>query len=158
MEIHETLMKKALNDFKTVDHMVYVTYPLINDPKLMFGIVDKLFNTLIDVITAVLNYDYLYKRISRVPENLNDRLELFKKVINKRYNFDRTIFSLLEDLNKFKEFRKRSPMEFVRRGNLIVCSSGFNTQSLNYKKMKDYVNKSKEFVADAGGLLIKNGI
>ncbi|MBI2499235.1 hypothetical protein HYV88_03250 [Candidatus Woesearchaeota archaeon] len=158
MEMYETLMKKALNDFKTVDHMVYVTYPLVNDPKLMFGIVDKLFNTLIDVITAVLNYDYLYKRISHVPESLNEKLELFKKVIGKRYNFNGNIFLLLEELNKFKEFRKRSPMEFVRRDNLVICSSGFNTKSLNYKKVKEYVNKSKEFMNNANMLLIKNGI
>ncbi|MEK6952328.1 MAG: hypothetical protein AABX29_04900 [Nanoarchaeota archaeon] len=158
MEEYEIIMKKALNDFKTVDHMVYVTYPLVNDPKLMFGIIDKLFNTLIDVITAILNYDYLYKRISGVPENLNDKLELFKKIISKRYNFDRTIFPLLEDLNKFKEFRKRSPMEFVRRDNLVICSSGFNTKSVDYKKIKDYVNISKEFMNNASRLLIKNGI
>lgn len=158
MEMYETLMKKALNDFKTVDHMVYVTYPLVNDPKLMFGIVDKLFNALIDVITAILNYDYLYKRISHVPENLNEKLELFKKVINKRYNFDRTIFLLIEDLNKFKEFRKRGAMEFVRRENLVIFGNNFNTKSMNYKKVKEYVNKSKGFILNANNLLIKNGI
>jgi len=158
MEEYELLMKKALTDFKTADHMIYVTYPLVNDPRIIVNIIDKLFNALINTITAILSYEYLYKRISRVPESLNEKLDLFKRIIDRRYNFDKGILGLIDDLIKLREFRNKSPMEFVRRENLIICSSGYNTRSINHRKIKEYVNQSKSFMFNASRLLVQNGI
>ena len=158
MEEYELLIKRALFNLKTADHLIYVTYPLVNDPKLITSIIGRLFSALDDTITAILNYDYLYKRINSIPDGLDDKLELFKKVIDKRYSFDRNILSLISELNKFVEFRNKSPIEFVRRENLVVCSPSYNTKAINFRKVKEYVNQSKMFIFNVARLLIKNGI
>ena len=153
MEKYKELMREANIDLKTADHMIYVTYPLINDPKIIISIVDKLYKVLIKSVDAVLNYDYLYKRISRVPEDLREKLEIFDDFSIKRYNFSREVLILIRDLKELLDFREGSKVEFVRRENYVVCSSGYNTKTINIRKVKDYVNQTKEFVLKINKLL-----
>ncbi len=153
MEQHELLIRRALENYEIADHMIYVTYPLVNDPKLIGSITERLFKALIDAVTAILSYDYLYKRINSVPDDLDKRLELFKKVIEKRYNIDRSIVLLIDDLKKFVDFRGKGHIEFVRRENLVVCSSGYSTKTINFRKIKEYVNQSKNFIIKVNKIL-----
>jgi len=157
MENYTELMREANSDLKTADHMVYITYPLVNDPKMVMSILERLYNSLIKTIDAILDYDYLYKRISHVPSDIKEKLDLFKDFTIRRYNIDREILILINDLKDFLEFKKKSKVQFVRRENYVVCSSGYSTKTINISKMKSYVNQTKEFVLKIDKLL-QNGL
>jgi hypothetical protein len=47
----------ALKHLRIADHMAYVTYPLINDKKILIKIFVEVYGALNDLITAILLYD-----------------------------------------------------------------------------------------------------
>ncbi len=42
MELHEFYLKKASSFFKTADHLIYVTLPVVNDNKLIVTVLDNI--------------------------------------------------------------------------------------------------------------------
>ncbi len=157
MEPYLKLLESANLDFKNADHMVFVTYPLVNDPKLIMAIAEKLYNSIMSAITSVLTYDYNYKRVEILPEQDREKVDLFKVDTIKRYNFSREILVVIEELKDLLEFRKKSPVEFVRKENFVVCSSRYNTKTINLQKIKYYVHSIRLFMERMNRIL-KNGI
>ena len=156
MEKYQALIESANLHFKNADHMIFVTYPLINDPKLVITIAEKLYRSILLAINALLNYDYLYKHVSYIPELEQDKVKLFKEDTQKRYNFSKEIFSVIEDLKDLVNFRKRSPIEFVRKNNFVICSSGYTTKTISFTKIKQYGQEIKYFLAKINRIL-QNG-
>lgn len=157
MELYRKLLEQANLDFKNADHMVYVTFPVVNDPKLMITIAEKLYHSTIDAITAILNYDYLYKRIGSVPEKDEEKIRVFKEYAIKRYSLDREILVLLAELKSLVEFRKKSPIEFIRKQNFVIANSKFSTKTIDIRKMKYYINDIKQFMEKTNKIL-KHGL
>ena len=158
MEKYDTLMIAAKLQLKNADHMASVTYQVVNDPKLLMAIAEKLYNSLTYAISSLLHRDYLFKVISNLPENFGDQLRLFQRYSINKYNLNKEIITLVKELQELVEFRKKSPVEFIKRGDFIVCSSGYNTKSINLKKMKQYVSQVKLHIQEINNVLIKNGL
>ena len=156
MEKHEVLMQKAKMILKEADHMISVTYPLLKDPKLIAAVIDKLNTSLNNTVDAILNYEYIYKRIKDVPDDFKEKLAVLKEQVLKTYHLDRSIITLLNEVKEIVEFRKVSPAEFRRKEQFVVCSSGYSTKTINIKKIKEYIQDTKKFVAKAEGIL--NGV
>ena len=69
MERYLELFQKANDYFKTADHLAYVTYELVQEPKLLLTILDNLNLALKHKTDSLLEYERLYKRISPIPQN-----------------------------------------------------------------------------------------
>ena len=157
MDNHRKLIESANLNFKNADHMIYVTYPIVNDPKLVMTIVEKLYSSVMDTITALLTFDYLYKRISYVPEREEDKIRLFKEFTIGRYSLNRELLILIGELKDLLDFRKRAPVEFTRKENFVVCSARYSTKTINIRKIKSYVQDIKTFLEKANRIL-KDGL
>lgn len=146
MEKYFISMKEANMRFKNADHMVYVTFPLINDPKILIVIAENLYYALLNAIDALLNFEYYHKRLDYLPENLNDKLRTFREVVAKTYRFSRDIAVIFEDLHKLIEFRQKSPIEFIRKSNYILADNVYSTRMISFQKIKEYVVTVKPFM------------
>ncbi len=156
MEKYHTLIESANLHFKNADHMIFITYPLLNDPKLMMTIVEKLYTSVLLAIKAILHYDYLYKNISFVPEKEEEQVKLFKEHTVKQYHLGKEILLAIAELKDLVDFRKKSPIEFVRKNNFIVCSAGYTTKTINFQKIKKYAQEIKYFLMQINNV-VKNG-
>ena len=63
MEKYQQHLQDAIKSLKLADHMTYVTFPLINEYRLLLKIFDEIYKSVINNVNAVLCYEYLYKRI-----------------------------------------------------------------------------------------------
>ena len=61
-------LQEAENIIQTIDHMVYVTFPLIQDKKLLLKIILETKTAIANCINSILQYEYLYKRIRLYKE------------------------------------------------------------------------------------------
>ncbi len=138
------LVDKANKALQTADHLTYVTYPLLKETKLVITIIENLYNALEAGMNAFLTYEKLYKRIYNLPDSFESRIDLFKKVAQ-RYNINRDIILLIKDLKKITDYRRKSPIEFVRRDKLVICSDSYKTKMINHETVKNYLNKAKPF-------------
>lgn len=155
MERVRKLRQQALKYFDTADHLAYVTYPLINDVKLLTTIAENLYYSLRSAMEALLYYDRLYKRIPPIVDNFETKIEVFKKCMN-RYNLDREALLLIRDLRAILKFREKSPMEFQRKDKYVICSPTYNMRSLTLTKIKNYISTAKPFIHQINRILEKN--
>lgn len=153
MELFLELIMEADKTAKTADHLIYVTYPLVNDIKLLITIVNNLNKALLLSVEALLQYEYLYKRISCVPRDVKDKIDIFKSYCIPKYSISRESLLLIGDINNIMEHRKKSPIEFTRSENFVMCTSDYKMRVLNFDKVKNFTVQTKNFVEKVKGIL-----
>jgi hypothetical protein len=147
------LLQEANKRFNSVDHMLYVTYPLVKDNKLLILMVEGLNKSLNLFLEALMNYEYLYKRINNIPEDFSGKMDLLKRSVANRYNIPRNSIVVMEDLNKIVDERRKSPMEIVKREKYVILSDNYNQTHVTIEKLKNYINESKLFINKVNTLI-----
>ena len=56
MEEFQTFLEKAKRHLKVADRMIYVTYPVVKDNKLLMIVMENLFLSLTNAITALMSF------------------------------------------------------------------------------------------------------
>ena len=72
------LLDKAERSLRNVDHMVYITYPLIKENKLLKLMLEQLYEIANCIVNAILKYEYAYKRIQLYTDS-SQNFETFKR-------------------------------------------------------------------------------
>jgi len=151
------LASQAKRMYETADHLTYVTFPVVNEIRLLATITENLHTALVHGMNAVLQYDRLYKRIPPLNSDFNSRFEVFKTKCVPRYNLDRSVILLIQDLGEIIEKRKESPMEFQRKDKFVICSHDYRMKTLSLSKVKEYLAQSKPFFSRLDTIFNKNG-
>jgi len=148
-EKHIESLQKAVKSIKIADHMLYVTYPVVKDKRLLLKALENVSEALIDVINAILQYDYLFKRIQLYKNDARLNFETFLNKCAKRYNIsDEETFQLTEIL-KLAESHKKSPLEFLRKERVVIMSDSLKTNIIEPEKLKKYLSLAKMIVEKA---------
>src|SRR3989344_1889151 len=145
MEEFISLVKEANKAFETADHLAYVTYPIVNDIKLIALVAENLNTALTKTMEAFLYYDRLYKRVQFIPNDFNSKFELFKTRSAKYHNLSKQNIEIISEIKEFIEERKRSQMEFSRKNSFVLYSN------LQVKTMS--LDKIKKYIAQARGII-----
>ncbi|GAJ08281.1 unnamed protein product, partial [marine sediment metagenome] len=57
-------LQEAQKTIQVIDHMIYVTFPLIKDKKILTKILTETKSAITNCINSILQYEYLYKRVN----------------------------------------------------------------------------------------------
>lgn len=145
---HIENLRKAIKDMRIADHMIYVTYPVIKDKRLLLKALDGVYDSVVCTINAILQYDFLYRRI-QLTEDPKKNFEIFTNKCAKRYNFTGEEIKDIIDLLTLIEAHKKSPMEFIRKDKIVIMSDSLKTTAIDLEKLKKYLNLSKNLVNKA---------
>ena len=143
MEHFRDLVKEANRAFETADHLTYMTYPLVNDKKVLMLIVEHLHKALLKTMEAFLYYDALYKRISFMPRAFESQLEIFRNYTIRKYNLSTETVILIKEIDDLIKYRETAPMEFSRRENYVIASNSYKLKIISIEKVKRFVTQSK---------------
>lgn len=146
MEDFKKLLREANSSFKTADHLLYVTYPLLKDNKLIISMTENLNTALLKSMEALLYYDRAYKRIEIFSEDFYSKFDVFKRECALRYGLDRSYITLIQDLRDIINERKKSKMEFVKNDKYVICSDNYSIKTITINKLKEYLNISRPFL------------
>jgi len=153
MENVKQLLREAKDKVNTADHLAYVSYPEIADSKMLFAITDGLATAVTKAMEAVLAYERMFKRIPLAPKDFGSEFELFKDKCVPSYGMDKKYVTLIDELNKIVELKKHTPLEFSRKDKIVLCTESYRMKEVDLKKVKEYLQLSKEFVDQVSGLL-----
>lgn len=146
MENVSILLKESNTLFQRADHILYITYPLVKDNKLIVCILENLSNSLIKAMDAVLYYDLLYKRLEPFQDNFEAKFAIFKESCAERYNFNSKIVELIKELRKVVNERKKSKMEFIKQDKYVIYTREDALITITLIRLKEYLNISKDFL------------
>ncbi len=153
MEKYEENLMKAIRTIETADHMVYVTYPLIKDKKLLLRILDEIYQGLLAAINAILQYEYYYKRIT-IYNNPKDNFTTFRE-ISPGYKITEDQISRIIEIFRLIEIHKKSPFEFSKGDKIVIMSDGMKTDTITLDRIKFFLLEAKDILRKARNVIVK---
>ena len=145
MEKFLEALASAEKNLRTVDHMVYITFPLIKDKRLLLKVIQELKRIITDCITSILQYEYLYKRVALYKDS-QENFRTFTERSAPRYGITRDEMKLIRELFDFVDRHKESPFEFIKDDKLVILSENMKTTTLSLEKTKEFLQLTKEIL------------
>jgi len=141
-------LDEARRMIKTVDHMVYVTYPILKENRLLIKMLEQVNNAVFNIINAIIQHEYAYKRI-RLYSDMRANMEIFEEKVAPRYGISGEHMLGIKQVFNLIEKHRKSPMEFVRQNKFIIMSENLETENVTLDKLKFFLTISKELLKKA---------
>lgn len=156
MEQFQTAREEAIKKLKIADHMLTITYQLVQDPKLLLAVLDNIYTAMEKAMSSVLYYERLFKRIPPFPENFEAKLIMFKTRVQPKYKINNDYLKTIEELREIIVEHKRSPVEFARKDKFVICSDNYKMKTISTSEIKKYVAVAKLFIQNTNFIVSKN--
>jgi hypothetical protein len=138
-------IQEAQKTIQVIDHMIYVTFPLIKDKKILTKILTETKNTITNCINSILQYEYLYKRID-LYSNPKTNFKTFEQQCAPRYKITKGELNLIIKLFELVEKHKQSAIEFLKNEKVVILSENLEKETITMEKIKEFFNLSKEIM------------
>ena len=136
-------LEEATKTTEALDHMIYVTFPLIKDKKMMIKILIELKKSTAYCINAILQYEYFFKRI-RLTRDPIMNFRIFVQKCSQEYGLTHGETEKIRELFNLIEYHKRSPMEFMRKEKLVIVAE--KTKAVGIEEIKEFLKISKKLL------------
>ena len=138
-------INEAIKYYQTSDHLIYMTYPVVNDSKLMITIVQNMFKCVKICVGVIVE-----KEGKSLPESFNSRLDFFKKKCVEKHNINEETLKMVEEIHKIFNECEDSSVEFSRGTNLVICNEGYsNIRAVNISQLKNHLVQLKNLLERA---------
>ena len=155
MEKFQELREQAKKKLQLADHILTMTYPLVKDSRLLIAAMENLFLAYSYGMSSVLYYERIFKRVPPFPDNFNIKFELFAKCASK-YDINEEYLKILKDIREIIVAHKKSPVEFRRKENFVICDGDYRIRTISPNEIKVYVEKAKLFIKNVSTIVSKD--
>ena len=152
MEKYQENLANAVKSLKIADHILYITYPVIKDKRLLLKSLDSIYDAMVDIINSFLQYDYIWKRIRLSPDPKNN-FEIFINQSSKNNNITREEVREILDFFSVIEEHRKSPMEFKRKEKIVIMNSDLHTTTIDPDRIKKYLSLTRRIFERARFML-----
>lgn len=142
MEKFLEYLKTAEEKIQTADHMIYITFPLIKDKRLLLKILSEMNIIVLNIINSILQYEYLYKRID-LTKDAKTNLRIFTQQCALRYQITEQEIKLILELIDLAEKHKKSPFEFIKEEKVVILSETLKPSTITLEKAKEFLITTK---------------
>jgi hypothetical protein len=156
MEQFQFLRDRAFEKVKIADHMLFMTYPVVKDPKLLVAILENVSAGLDYGVASLLHHQLLFKQIPPFKESFQSRFDMFKSQVVPKLNLSQNYVKLISDVRQLLSAHKRSPVSFAKQDKFVILSPKYDVKSLDVNLMKRYVFETKLFVSNVNAIVSKN--
>lgn len=142
MEKFLEYLEEAEKIIRIEDHMVYVTFPLIKDKKLLLKILLETKKAIANCINSILQYEYLYKRI-KLYKDTKTNFRTFQEKCVLRYKITKEEIKLILELFDAVEKHKESPFEFIKDEKIVILSENLKPKIITIEEIKEFLTLAK---------------
>lgn len=145
MEKFLEYLQIAEDKIQTVDHMIYVTFPLIKDKRLLLKILSEMNFIILNTINSILQYEYLYKRVD-LTRDAKENLGIFIQQCAPRYQITEQEIKLILELIDLADKHKKSPFEFIKEEKVVILSENLKPTTITLDKAKEFLLTNKSIL------------
>ena len=156
MEKYQELREKAKSTLNKADHMLTMTYPMLNEPKILISVNNNMLQAMEQAMTAILEYERLFKRIPAYHEDFISKANIFRDKIIPRHGIDPKYLKLMMDLREIMKAHEESPVEFTRKSKFVMADENYHLRTITATDLKKQLNKAKLFIDEATILTREN--
>jgi len=140
---------------RTADHMVYITYPVLKENRLLAKVLEEIYSAIRKTIDLILNYEYEHKRI-KVYSDPKINMSIFEQKCAPRYNFTADDIVRIKQIIDLFESHKSSPMEFSRQNKFVILTDDMRVDSLTIPGLKSMLTLAKDSAKKAETAMTTN--
>lgn len=141
-------LDEAEKNLRAVDHMAYVTFPLIKDKRLLLKVILEVKSVVSSCINVILKREYVYKRI-QLFHDTDENFRTFADRVALKYGIEASELRGIRELFDFAERHRRSSMEFMKGESLVILSENMIPTTVNLEKAKQFLNLAKGIMKKA---------
>jgi len=145
MEKFLEYIQEASKITRIIDHMLYVTYPLVKDTKILVKILTEAKKATAYCINAILQYEYLYKRI-KLYSDAKTNLRTFIEKCAPKYSINQSEIKQVLELFELAEAHKKSPFEFAKGNKVVILSENMKQNTITLEKTKEFLILTKNIL------------
>ncbi len=153
MEQYKNCKEEARKYLKSADHILFKTFPLLNDPKLLLKVMDNIFLSVANSMAALLYFEKKSGRINDFKDNFETKLDLFRRKCLLHHKIDPNYVKFILEVKKIIIEHRKSPIEFVRKDKFVICSNDYKMKAIGMEDMKSYLQKTKAFYGRIDNIL-----
>jgi len=139
----------------TADHLIYSTFPVVQDKKILIQTLKALSKASTKTINAILQYEYILKEIE-LKKSPKENFKTFENNCAPKYEISPEDIKILKELFKLNNIQKNSGITFKRKRKIVILSDDLTTDILTYEKTKEFLNTSKEMLKKTKKQIINN--
>ncbi len=136
----------ALFQYDAAFHLLNVTFPLVNDPKLLIGVIDNIFKSMDATLQAILLEAKEKKIINNFGPTFLGRIDSFRTNIVFKNKFSLNHLHTIVDLNDILEMHKKSPMEFQRGNKFVISGQDYRLRVISINDTRNFLQEAKDFL------------
>lgn len=156
MDKVEEARSEAKRRLLAADHMATFTYPVINDSRMLMGIVENIFLSLTGSLAALLYSERALKKIPPFYDTFDSKFYVFREEVGKRHNLA-GYSKLLIDVRDLLIAHRESPVEFSKEGAFIMCSENYaSNKTVTIDKVNEYLVRAKQFFREVDRITKQN--
>jgi len=156
MEKYEEARDKYKKCIIVADHMLTVTYSIVRDAKLLLAVIENIFLAYTNAMGSLLHQELLLKNIAPFNDRFEDKLRVFRESCVDKYDFNKKFLIDMQNIKDIIVEHKKSPVEFSRRGQFVICSDSYNIRTITSKEIGEYINKAKIFIEAIDNIIEQN--
>jgi hypothetical protein len=146
MDHYDKLKDLAKKKLQIADHMLTMTYPFVQDPRLLLTVLENIFQAMHYGLAAVVNFERTYKRVPAFQDTFVSQLHIFEQHCQQTYGFQKEDLDVLQEVRSLIEGHKKSPIEFSRKDKFVICTPDYDMKSITLDNIKDYITHTKSFL------------
>jgi hypothetical protein len=136
---------EAEKSWSSADHLVYVTLPVVHDPKLLIRSLEYLHKSSVILISSILKFEYLYKRVV-LSKNHVQNLDIFFNKCSLKYGLGKEDSENIRKLMLLGRKHRESGLEFSKSGKIIILDDNMGMTHLTVEIMKKYLQTIKKLL------------
>lgn len=140
-------LEKARKNLETADHLAYMTYQIVKEKKILLKVLEYLSQSVISVINAILQYEYLQKRVS-LYKDARANFNTFKRLTN-LYEITPEEVTALSQVLELARQHNNSPFEFIKNEKVVIMSKSLETKTITPELLKNLINHTKNTLKKA---------
>ncbi|MEM2955046.1 MAG: hypothetical protein QW625_03810 [Candidatus Nanoarchaeia archaeon] len=149
MEHYLELLNSAKKQMELIEHMIYVTYPLVNENKLLLVMLNNIIKCARTSLQSLLEFERISKNISGWDNSFLGEIFIYKQKIEQKYALNPKYFRFLQKLCELEKIDLESNVRFKRGERYILSLANFEKIfELDLNLIKKYASLTKNFIED----------
>ncbi|MDP2926239.1 MAG: hypothetical protein Q8N99_07720 [Nanoarchaeota archaeon] len=137
---------EASRHLKIADHIIYITYPLVNEKRLLLKVLEELSKSIDYAIKAIVRFE---------TKNKLESNEIFYLDYSKKYLNEEEL-KIVKQINELNNRHKDSAIEFPKKEKIIIMADNLDIHALDINTLKTYYMFIKNFILKTRNIILNN--
>ena len=136
---------KAKQRIDSANHMLTVSYPLVEDPKILLSVAKNLLKAAEFSIEGAL---HKADNVSNYKDSVDSKYNAFIQNVVPKYDIDKKHIETITNLKEIVQTHEDSSVEFKRDKKFVMADETYELRTLSKKDLQQYLRKTRNLIKE----------